>query len=104
MYGRPDREIPTVAELKEFREKAQEAVKQLRSDREEAYYLHTPRQSIVTVGVFTTNDIEGDESEEVRAARAKHPHVLLNGEGVKVRGKGQDAVMQATRVVEIPKK
>ncbi len=104
VYGRPDRETPTEAELKEFRTKAEEAVKLLRRDREEAYFLHTPRQSIVTVGVYGQEEIEGDESAEVKAARVKHPHVLLNGEGVKVRGKGKDAVMQATRVVEIPKK
>lgn len=104
VYGRPDRETPTAAELKEFRNKAEEAVKLLRRDREEAYFLHTPRQSIVTVGVYEQDEIDGDESEEVKVARAKHPHVLLNGEGVKVRGKGKDAVMQATRVVEIPKK
>ncbi len=104
VYGRPDRETPTEAELREFRTKAEEAVKLLRKDREEAYFLHTPRQSIVTVGVYEQEEIEGDESAEVKAARAKHPHVLLNGEGVKVRGKGKDAVMQATRVVEIPKK
>ncbi len=104
VYGRPDRETPSDSELKEFRSKAEEAVKLLRRDQEDAYYLHTPRQSIVTIGVYLPAEIEGDESAEVRSARAKHPHVLLNGEGVKVRGKGKDAVMQATRLVEIPKK
>lgn len=104
VYGRPDRQTPSESELKEFRSKAEEAVKVLRRDREDAYFLHTPRQSIVTVGVYLPAEIEGDESAEIRAARAKHPHVLLNGEGVKVRGKGKDAVMQATRLVEIPRK
>ena len=104
IYGRPDRATPSADELKQFRSNAEEAARILRKDGDEAYVLHTPRQSIVTVGIFNSKDIQGEESQQVALARKRHPHLLLNGEGIKVRGSGTDAVLQNTQIVEIPRK
>jgi hypothetical protein len=104
IYGRPDRATPSADELKQFRAKALEAAQIFRKEGDEAYVLNTPRQSIVTVGIFTTKDIQGEESELVARARKRHPLLLLNGEGIKVRGSGTDAVLQNTQIVEIPRK
>lgn len=111
VYARPDMGRPTPDELKEFQREAERAARQLRADGEVAFYYHGPSMSMVTVGVFSEDDHDGEtqppiESIRLRQARQKHPHNLLNGQGIKetVRtGTGGSAQrLQASRLVAIP--
>lgn len=107
-YGRADRGRPAVEELKEFRAAAEDAVKKLRADGDEAYYFHGPNMSIITIGVFGPTDYDerrpvvGD-SPRLKAAREKFPNSLLNGMGVKIRAPGQtEGQLQRSQLVAIP--
>lgn len=107
-YGRPDRAKPSAEELKEFRSTAEEAVKKLRADGDEAYFYHGPHMSIVTIGVFGPSDYDERrpglaDSPRLKAAREKFPNNLLNGMGVRVRSAGQgEATLQRSQLVAIP--
>lgn len=113
VYARPDMARPTAEELTIFQREAERAARQLRADGEVAFYYHGPNMSMVTVGVFSEDDHDGEtqppiESIRLRQARQKHPHNLLNGQGIKetVRtGTGGSAQrLQASRLVAIPDK
>lgn len=107
-YGRADRGKPTPAELKEFRSTAEEAVKKLRADGDEAYYYHGPNMSIITIGVFGPGDYDErkpivSDSPRLKAAREKFPNSLLNGMGVRLRSSGQaEGTLQRSQLVTIP--
>lgn len=111
VYARPDMSRPTPEELQLFQREAERAARQLRADGEVAFYYHGPSMSMVTVGVFSEDDHDGAtqppiESIRLRQTRQKHPHNLLNGQGIKetVRtGTGGSAQrLQASRLVAIP--
>lgn len=107
-YGRADRARPTPTELKEFRLAAEDAVKKLRADGDEAYYYHGPNMSIITIGVFGPTDYDerrpnvGD-SPRLKSCREKFPNSLLNGMGVRLRSSGQaEGTLQRSQLVTIP--
>ncbi len=113
VYARPDMGRPTSEELATFQREAERAARQLRAEGEVAFYYHGPNMSMVTVGVFSEDDHDGEtqppiESIRLRQARQKHPYNLLNGQGIKetVRtGSGGTAQrMQSSRLVAIPDK
>lgn len=107
-YGRADRGRPTADELKEFRSAAEDAVKKLRTDGDEAYYYHGPNMSLITIGVFGPTDYDErrpivSDSPRLKAAREKFPNSLVNGMGVKIRAQGQaEGQLQRSQLVAIP--
>lgn len=112
VYGRADFDRPTEQELALFREQAELAVAQLRSDDEQAFFYHGPNSSSVTIGVFNEDDHDGTtmpavESRQLRSLRERFPNNLLNGEGLMETVKtdrGPVKRLQASRLVAIPKK
>jgi hypothetical protein len=109
-YTRMDGKAATEKDLAEFRAAAEKAVVELRREGEEAFYHHGQRMSVVTVGVFGEKDVDpvrpppvGKESMVVQMARQRHPLNLVNGQGVKVRTRGQaEAQLQPSRIIVIP--
>lgn len=85
VYGRIDG-APTAKELDEFRAAAEKAAVQLRREGEEAYYVHGPNKSMVTVGIFSLEDFDsqtGYEAPQITQLRKRYPYNLLNGQGVR---------------------
>lgn len=106
-YTRMDSKQASAQDLAEFRAAAEKAVVELRREGEEAFYHHGPRMSVVTVGVFGEKDVDpvhaGKESMVVQMARQRHPLNLVNGQGVKVKARGQtEAQLQPSRIIVIP--
>jgi hypothetical protein len=108
IYAREDDRRPSRDDLASFRKSAEEAVEALRRAGEQAFFYHGPSSSTVTVGIFDEDDIDLTvvpeiESPRLQAVRARHPHNLLNGAGVRERRVGSDTqVLQASRLVSIP--
>jgi hypothetical protein len=108
VYERSDGKPPTPRELAEIRSSAEKAAVQLRREGDEAFYYHGPNRSMVTVAVFLEEDVDparpGVETFAVTALRKKHPLNLVNGQGVKVKVRGQaQAKLQPSFIVAIPK-
>jgi hypothetical protein len=106
-YTRMDGNPATQQDLAEFRAAAEKAAVELRREGEEAFYHHGPRMSVVTVGVFGEKDVDpthpGKESMLVSMARKRHPLNLVNGEGIKVKVRGQsEAKLQPSFLITIP--
>lgn len=106
-YCRMDGKQASAQDLAQFRAAAEKAVVELRREGEEAFYHHGPRMSVVTVGVFGDKDVDpvhaGKESMVVQMARQRHPLNLVNGQGVKVRMRGQaEPQLQPSRIIVIP--
>lgn len=106
VYGRADRQTPSESEIREARQAAEQAVRELRSQGELAFYSHGTVMSMVTVGVFGDEDIRGGMSPRLRAVQERFPHNLLNGKGVSQRVLTTDGVqqmvLQESFLVEIP--
>jgi hypothetical protein len=108
VYAREDNRRPTREDLASFRRSAEQAVEALRREGDQAFFYHGPNGSMVTIGVFSEDDIDLTvvpeiESPRLRVARSRHPHNLLNGLGVReTRRGGGDEAMQASRLVLIP--
>lgn len=88
VYGRIENTPVSAEERRVFREAAEAAVRELRAQGERAFYYHAPNLSMVTVGVFGSSDFDPStmppmESERLKALRAKYPHNLLNGKGIR---------------------
>jgi hypothetical protein len=83
---------PTAAELKECRKAAEEAVRTLRKDGNDAFYYHDNAGSTVTVGLFTQQEIDDGFSlrpgagKGLRELQEKFPHGMVNGAGMKEKG------------------
>jgi hypothetical protein len=111
-YGRGDLGKPTPDELALFQREAENAVRQLRAQGEEAFYYHGPNMSMITVGVLSETDHDGStqppiESARLRELRRKFPNNLLNGTGIRetVRTESGTAKrLQASRLVAIPER
>jgi hypothetical protein len=106
-YTRMDGKPPSQQDLADFRTAAEKAAVELRREGEEAFYHHGPRMSVVTVGVFGDKDLDpvhpGKESMTVTTVRKRHPLNLVNGEGVKVKLRGQpEAKLQPSFIIAIP--
>lgn len=111
VYGYQDGRTPPARELEEFRRAAEEAAATLRLAGEDAYFLHGPRNSIVTIGVFGPRDLDASvvpaiESPALRGVQERHPHNLLNGQGIRERLRstsgGVIERIQPSVIVEIP--
>jgi hypothetical protein len=111
VYARPDMGRPTPEELALFQREAERAARQLRADGEVAFYYHGPNMSMVTVGIFSEDDHDGEtqppiESVRLRQARQTHPYNLLNGQGinetVRTASGGSAQRLQSSRLVAIP--
>lgn len=105
VYGRDDLAKPTEKDMAEVRKLAEQAVLQLRREGQLAFYYHSPRRSMVTVGVFSDADVKPNESAEIKKLRKIFPHNLYNGQGIreKVTGLG-DLGIQKSFLVEIPER
>jgi len=113
IYGRMDKQTPSASELAEFRKAAEAAAMELRKGGELSFYYHGPERSTVTVGLFTKKDLgddnqKKDESNELLDARARHPHALINGAGVRSvastpDGKRRSGDLRPSFLVEVPK-
>ncbi|MBL0871350.1 MAG: hypothetical protein IBJ18_12330 [Phycisphaerales bacterium] len=106
IYGLADpSKRPTESDLKEIRQRAEEAVLKLRREGELAFYYHARERSTVTIGIFddqAAGAIQGiAESQTLRSARERFPYNLLNGAAIRTRQGGRD-VLQPSVVVRIP--
>jgi hypothetical protein len=105
-YERADGSEPTAKDLADIRGAAEKAAVELRREGEEAFYYHGPRKSMVTVGIFGDKDLDvrtRKESFRLTEARKNHPLNLVNGQGYKVRVRGQtEATLQPSVVIAIP--
>ena len=68
----------------DFRKAAEEAVRILRAEGDEAYYYHGPLHSLITIGLFTRDDFVQVGNTEVYGPRMKelqkkYPHNIGNG-------------------------
>ncbi len=106
IYGLADpAKRPTETDLKEIRQRAEEAVLKLRREGELAFYYHGRERSTVTIGLFD-NEAAGalqgsSENPTLRSARERFPYNLLNGAAIRTRQAGRD-VLQPSVVVRIP--
>jgi len=95
------------AEQKALRKKAAEDyVKTLRAKGDDAYYYHGKHRSMVTVGIFTEDDIYLDGGmtrygPRIRELQEKHPHNLVNGHTVIETSDGQKRVQPST-LIRVP--
>lgn len=100
-------EQATTAE--EARRLAEEAVVQLRSQGEMAFYYHGPNRSMVCVGVFPSTAADaatGMYSPEVRALQQRFPYNTFNGRSLKqeiltTSGKKREE-LQPSFLVQVP--
>ena len=112
VYGRNDYQTPSPEELSAYRQAAEKAVRDLRSQGDTAFYYHSPSRSMVTVGVFGEKDFDSTvypayQSPRLKATREKFPNNLLNGQGIKETRRtesGIDKRMQSSQLVAIPEK
>lgn len=106
VYGRRDLLRPTEADLAETRKAAEIAAVRLRQEGEQAFYYHGPRMSMVTVGVFNTEDFDPQtpsyKSSRLLEAQRRHPYNLYNGAGIKELGRNER--LQPSNLVAIPEK
>jgi len=99
-----------------FRKAAEEYVKTLRSEGEEAYFYHGPNMSHVTIGLFGEEDrlqrvmrtpeghdlIMTDYSPRVRELQRRYPYNLGNGHTMLARTEDGASVPLESFLVEIP--
>lgn len=110
LYGRADYQTPKADDLAQFRRSAEEAVRDLRSKGEVAFYYHAPARSMVTIGVFGEKDFDSTvrpayQSPALKAVRDRFPNNLLNGQGINetIRTEsGRVTQMQSSQLVAIP--
>jgi hypothetical protein len=92
----------------EAKRAAEKAAKVLRDGGEKAFYYHGPRRSVVTIGVFSTRDVDENtgrpRNPEIARIRSAFPLNLLNGQYPIVTGRttNGEAVHQPSGVVRVP--
>jgi hypothetical protein len=107
VYGKSGGADATQKEMAEFRAAAERAVVDLRREGEEAFYYHGPRRSMVTVGVFTAQEYDANdssrESPRLTVLREKYPYNLENGAGIRRKRPGQtEARIDPSFIVMVP--
>jgi hypothetical protein len=107
VYSREDRKPASPADMAEFRKMAEQAVLKLRSEGEQAFYYHGPSRSVVTIGLWGTDDYDEaaptgfkDKSPALHAMRQRFPNNLQNGMGIKERQRLTDPKTGAQVVKE----
>ncbi|MBI1335478.1 MAG: hypothetical protein GC164_00785 [Phycisphaera sp.] len=91
----------------DFRKAAEEAVAKLREGGDEAFYYHGPTRSLVTVGLFTDDDLlivnhAQTYSEQVIELQKKYPYNLGNGLTLIEKRDGQTVGEQPSFLVRVP--
>ena len=108
VYARDDLAQPTPKDLAEMRAAAEQAAIRLRKEGELAFYYHGPRRSMVTVGVFDSNDFDPQvpqfKSQRLIDAHKRFPNNLYNGEGIREKRKDGTSRIQPSNLVTIPEK
>jgi hypothetical protein len=112
LYGRGDFQTPSAQDLAAFRRAAEDAVRELRSQGEMAFYYHAPARSMVTIGVFGERDYDAStmpptQSPALRSLREKFPNNLLNGQGINETIRTESGKMtriQSSQLVAIPER
>ncbi|QOJ00420.1 MAG: hypothetical protein HRU70_07935 [Phycisphaeraceae bacterium] len=103
-YGPTDSREPSAKERADARAAAEDAVKKLRAEGEEAYFFHGPRGSSVTIGLFENDRVDPSVAADLRK---KYPHKLVNGAGLKVsvRTSATQKVerLEPSQLVEVPR-
>ena len=85
---------------------------QMRREGEEAYYFHGPRRSMVTIGLFDETEYDTKapgkpkQSKRLLDLRKAHPYNLVNGQGMRVKIKGQkgEGDISPSFLVNVPDK
>lgn len=101
VYDTPDKP-------EEAKRAAEKAAKVLRDAGEKAFYYHGPRRSVVTIGVFSSRDVDENtgrpRSPEIARIRHDYPLNLLNGQYPIVTGRSANGqvVNQPSGVVKVP--
>lgn len=90
----------------EFRKLAEQAVKDLRTKGEQAYFYHGPHRSLICLGLFTENDFteEGGTrtyGPRIRELQSKHPYNLANGYTMIEKQQGQVLGEQPSFLVRV---
>ncbi len=102
VYTRLDRN-PTPQEIAEFRKIAENAAAILRQEGELAFFYHGITKSMVTVGIFGTDDFDpqnlNQQSPALTATRNRFPYNLLNGKAYRNNLTGK---LQQSGLVNIP--
>ncbi|MAY73224.1 MAG: hypothetical protein CMJ31_00595 [Phycisphaerae bacterium] len=102
---------PSGEDLASFRRAAEDAAAAFRAAGEEAFYLHGPQNSIVTIGVFGREDLDDSVnppvlSRRLRETHERHPHNLLNGQAIRMTGRAASGAvveqLQTSQLVEVP--
>jgi hypothetical protein len=82
---------------------AEQRARELRNRGEEAYYLHGPRFSVVTIGLWGADAFDerlGRVTDPaLRRAQERFPYMLLNGARYRFRGASEDV---ATILIRVP--
>ena len=91
---------PGADEISQVRSQAEKLAAELRSQGEQAYYLHgTGGRSIVTVGIFDTDDTF---FQPLRAVLKKHPVNMVNGKPGEIRMANGLRQPQPSVLVKVP--
>lgn len=92
-----------------YRQAAQQAVQQLRTDGFDAYYYHGPNMSVISIGLFSEDAAYRHDgtvveySEAVRKLQEQFPHNLGNGVTlIEKNKKGEVKGEQSSVLVEVP--
>ena len=102
VYGNVDpAKRATPADVAELRMLAEDAAAKLRKEGELAFYYHSADKSMVTIGVFGNDAVGRNEPATLRQLRARFPHNLYNGAGIRVRQAGRESV-QPSVLVKVP--
>lgn len=93
---------------KSFREAAETYCRQLREKGEQAYFYHGPNRSMVTLGLFTDADWQGQGIQKhygprIRELQERFPHNLGNGATIVERVNGQLIGDQPSVLVHLPR-
>lgn len=91
-----------------FREAAEAYCLQLRQKNEQAYFYHGPNRSMVTVGLFTDADWEGEGVQKrygprIRDLQERYPHNLGNGSTIVEKAQGKIIGDQPSVLVHLPR-
>lgn len=91
-----------------FREAAEAYCRQLREKSEQAYFYHGPNRSMVTVGLFTDADWEGEGVKRhygprIRELQERFPNNLGNGSTIVEKSNGQLIGDQPSVLVHLPR-
>jgi len=92
-----------------YRSVAEDRVRTLRRDGDEAYFYHGPFRSQVTVGLFTHDEafvphgVTEAYAPAVKKLQKKHPHNLYNGRTMIEKSRGRKLGEQTSSLIIVPR-